>query len=67
MKIINIELGDEVQKRFDDCCAEIVEVMNKHLPEVREAWELCDPGSFVKRVFMSVYMEMIHAGFFDNG
>ncbi len=59
-------VSKEVQERFDICCKKITTIIKVTFPEIVEAWEKRDPGSFEERVFMTMYMEMIHAGFFDK-
>lgn len=66
MQRIKLEVSDEAQARFDTCCEKIVEIISECLPEVRESWKKRDPNSFVQRVCMTMYLEMIHAGFFDK-
>lgn len=62
----DIGLGEEIQNRFEKCCEELIKVMDKHLPEVRHCWNQRDPNSFEQRVWMTLYLEMVHAGFYDN-
>ena len=63
---MKLEVSEEVQKRFNDCCKEIIIVIDEHMPEVRQSWDKKDPNSFEKRVVMTMYLEMIHAGFFNE-
>ncbi len=58
------DLDKEIKKRLDQCCIDIAMIMDRYFPEVRASWNAKDPHSFEERVRMSIYLELIHAGFF---
>lgn len=60
------ELNTIDQRRFDNCCEELATVIKANLPEIIQSWERKDPGTFMTRVEMTLYLEMIHAGFFNT-
>lgn len=54
-------LSEEDQKRLDECVPKLISTIDKYFPEIRNSWD-----QFESRVYMTVYLELIHAGFFKN-
>jgi hypothetical protein len=60
MKLPKIEgLDDKNQLRFELCATDVIDIMDFHFPELRNLYD-----NFEVRVFMTLYLEMIHMGFF---
>lgn len=56
-------LSDEINSRLEKCCIEIEKILDKYFPEFKA---LYGENDFYDRLFMTIYIEMIHAGFFTN-
>lgn len=52
-------LNKQDQLRFEHCVDELVNIVDSHFPELRKIYE-----DFESRIFMTLYLEMIHMGFF---
>jgi hypothetical protein len=55
-------LPDNIQERLDSCHAEISLVLDKYFPEFRASYK----DNFDDRLYMTLYIELIHAGFFKT-
>ena len=60
MKIPNLDSA--VQERLDNCVKEILVILNKYFPEFRSSYEY----DFDERLYLGLYLELIHAGFFKE-
>lgn len=59
-------LDSEIKVKIVLCADEIIKTLDKYFHEFRESWNSRDPGQFENRVLMTLYLEMIHAGFFNK-
>jgi hypothetical protein len=55
------DLSEENLKRFEKCSQQIIKTMDHYFPELRPSYD-----GFEARVFMTLYLEMIHMGFFNK-
>jgi hypothetical protein len=55
-------LDDAVQERLTKCAYEITLILDRCFPEFRASYD----DNFDERVCMTLYMELIHAGFFKD-
>lgn len=60
MKIEN--LSDEVNQRLHNCVTNIAFELDYYFPEFRLYYK----DSFDDKIFMSLYIELIHVGFFNE-
>lgn len=63
---MSLNLDPVLEYRLDQCCEDLAMVMRANLPEIIDYWEKKQSGSFMDRLKMTVYLEMIHAGFFNE-
>ena len=64
MKIPNLD--EETQKKLDECISQIIPIIDNHFPEFRKYWDIKDPNAFESRLYMTFYLELIHAEFFKH-
>ena len=55
-------LPDDIQIRLDACAKSIACILDVYFPEFRQSYK----DEFDDRLYMSLYLELIHAGFFKE-
>ncbi len=49
-------------RKFAECVADGAVILDSYFPEIRKTWEAKEPNSFIDRLAMTLYIEMINSG-----
>jgi len=55
-------LQEDIQTRLDQVVVEIAYILDEFFPEFRQSYK----DNFEERLYSTLYLELIHAGFFKN-